>query len=68
MDVRRFEVNINCASCANKIEKIFKKIKDIKITINVLEKMISVEADELIYDDKTIIDLIAKVGFQAERI
>ena len=68
MNLRRFEVNMNCVSCANKIEKAFKEFKDIKITINALEKMITVEANEEQYDDQFIIDLIAKIGYQAERI
>ena len=68
MDVRRFEINIRCASCVGKIEKVFKKYPDIKYSLNLLEKMLTVEADEKKYNDQFIIDLAAQVGYVAERI
>ena len=37
-------------------------------SINLLEKMLSVEADENKYSDQFIIDLVAKIGYVAERI
>ncbi len=66
--VRRFDINITCASCANKIEKILKQNKDLKFSINVLEKMLIVETDESNYDDEKIISLVAQAGFKAELI
>lgn len=68
MDIRRFEINIRCASCVGKIEKVFKKYSDIKYSLNLLEKMLTIEADETKYNDQFIIDLVAQVGYIAERI
>ncbi len=68
MDIRRFEINVRCASCVGKIDKAFKQYPDIKYSLNLLEKMLSVEADENKYSDQFIINLVAKIGYVAERI
>ncbi|MBD5423139.1 MAG: cation transporter [Mycoplasma sp.] len=68
METRRFEINISCASCANKIEKVFKKYPDIQFTINILEKLLSVKADESKYSDEFIEELALQAGYNATRI
>ena len=68
MDIRRFEINVRCASCVGKVDKVFKQYPDIKYSLNLLEKMLSVEADENKYSDQFIIDLVAKIGYVVERI
>lgn len=68
MKWRRFSININCITCANKISKIFKKYPHIEYVINELEQMINVNADEQEYSDQFIIDLIKKAGYIALRI
>lgn len=68
MEIRRFEVNISCVSCANRITKKLNQYKDIKYSINALEKIISIEADENKYTDDFIIKIIKDMGYKAERM
>ena len=68
METRRFEINVSCASCANKIEKVFKKYSDIQFTINILEKLLSIRADENKYSDEFIEKLALQAGYIATRI
>lgn len=68
MEIRRFEVNIACVSCANRIMKKLNQYPDIKYSVNALEKIISIEADENKYSDDLIIKIIKETGYQAERM
>lgn len=68
MGIRRFEVDISCISCANIIMKKLNQYQDIKYSINALEKIISIEADENKYSDDLIIKIIKETGYQAERM
>lgn len=66
--IRRFETNINCATCAKKINKVFSQYKDIEISINFAEKIVTIESDENQYPSFFIINLIKKAGYEAEEI
>lgn len=66
--MRRFSINITCATCKLKIEKILKNYPDINYSINIMEKMINIEADEVKYPNKKIIDIIHQAGFNAKEI
>lgn len=61
--IRRFDISISCASCIKKINKVFSQYKDIKYSINLIEKMLIVEADENKYPSNFIIDLINQSGY-----
>lgn len=65
MQTNYFEINIDCAGCKDAIEKSFKKYPDIKITINVMEKMLKVECDETKYSNEFIIEIVKKAGYIA---
>ena len=66
--IRRFEVNISCASCANKIEKVFSKYKDIKLDINIMEKILVIYADENKYSSEKILEIIKQSGYEGEEL
>lgn len=68
MKIRRFEVNMSCASCAQKIMKKLDQYKDLKHVVNPLEKMVSIEADENKYSDEEIKKILKEIGYEATRI
>lgn len=65
---RRFNINISCASCINRIKKILKKYNDIEFKVNILENIIIIKSDENKYNDIFLIDLFKKSGYYIERI
>ncbi|TDV24480.1 copper chaperone CopZ [Mycoplasmopsis mustelae] len=63
---RYFTVNVSCASCKSHIDKQFKDYPEIKYSVNLMEKMLKVDADEEKYPDELIIKLAKQAGYDAE--
>lgn len=68
MNVRRFEVNMSCASCANRIMKKLKQFPDVQYSLNPMEQMMTIEADETKYSDEMIVAMMKEIGYIATRI
>ena len=66
--IRRFEVSVSCSSCARKIEKLFKNYKDIKYSLNIIEKILVIDADEKKYSNEFIIELLKGIGYIVKEI
>ncbi|MGY6172585.1 cation transporter [Candidatus Mycoplasma pogonae] len=66
MNSRYFLLAISCASCKSHIEKVFAKYPDIEYSVNVVEKILTVKADEEKYSNDFIIELVKEAGYSAE--
>ena len=66
--VRRFEINITCASCVKKIDKIFSKFDDFNYSINLIEKLLIINANEEKYTSEFILKELKKIGYEGEEI
>ncbi|MBG0731070.1 hypothetical protein [Mycoplasma sp. 'Moose RK'] len=66
--IRRFEINIKCASCQGVLAKLFADFPDISWNLNVSAKILKITCDENKYSDDFIIKKLASVGYSCARI
>lgn len=66
--MRRYKLEINCASCISGIELVFKGFSDIVCSFNILTQILKVDADRGKYSDEFIIKLLKKAGYEAKRV
>ncbi|MGZ9413496.1 heavy-metal-associated domain-containing protein [Mycoplasma sp. 480] len=63
---RYFTINVSCASCKSNIDKQFQQYPEIKYSLNLMDKMLKVDADDELYPDELIIKLAKQAGYDAE--
>lgn len=67
-NIRRFVVNIKCASCKLVFEKIFANYDDIQWSLNTSAKILKIIADESKYSDQFVIEKLVQFGYKGEKI
>lgn len=57
--------DMTCISCANNLEKLFKKENHIKIVVSYLSKKIIAEYNDEYWNEEKIIQKISTIGYKA---
>lgn len=68
MSIRRYKVDVSCATCQVNLDKVFKQYPAIKYSVNLMEQILKVDCDPKEFSDQKIHEIVKQAGYVAKRM